>query len=59
VQISKAQKDIDDLTVFFALLGSANIKASKKHVGEIDPRGSLNPGKRAFKSRRLFRLRRF
>jgi len=27
----------DDLTVLFALLGSAGIKAACKHVGEIDP----------------------
>jgi len=26
------------LTVFFALLGSARLKAAHKHVGEIDPR---------------------
>jgi len=36
-QIPKAQKDTDDLTVFFALLGSAGVKTSCKHVGEIDP----------------------
>jgi len=35
---TKAQKDTDNLTVFFALLGSWRIKASSKHVhvGEID-----------------------
>ena len=27
----------DDLTVFFALLGSALVKALRKHVVEIDP----------------------
>jgi len=36
VQIPKAQKETDDLTVFFALLESARIKAAHKHVGEID-----------------------
>ncbi len=37
-KIPKSQKDTtDDLTVFFALLGSALIKAAQKHVGEIDP----------------------
>jgi len=29
-KIPKAHKDIDDLTVFFALLGSAQVKASCK-----------------------------
>jgi len=38
VQIPKAQKDTDELTFFFALLGSAPVKAACKHVGEIDPR---------------------
>jgi hypothetical protein len=36
-KISKAQNNTDDVTVFFALLGSAHIKAEFKHVGEIDP----------------------
>jgi len=36
-QIPKAQKDTDDLTVFFTLLGSASVKSACKHVGEIDP----------------------
>jgi len=40
-QIPKAQEDTDDLTLFFALLGSAHVKAAHKrvghnHVGEID-----------------------
>jgi len=26
-----------ELTVFFALLGSASVKAERKHVDEIDP----------------------
>jgi len=37
VQIPKAQKDTDELTVFFALLGSVHLKALSKHVVEIDP----------------------
>jgi len=36
-QIPKAQKDTDDLTVFFALLGSGHVKAAGKHDDEIDP----------------------
>jgi len=35
VYFPKAQKDTDDLTVFFVLLGSACVKATHKHVGEI------------------------
>ena len=35
-QIQKAQKLLD-LTVFYALLGSACVKAARKHIGEIDP----------------------
>ena len=41
-------KKLVDLTVFFALLGSACIKAAHKHVDEIDPRSSSSkrlPGK--------------
>jgi len=34
-QIPKVQKDNDDLTVFFALLGFLSMKAARKHVGEI------------------------
>jgi len=34
---SKSAKKTDDLTVFFALLGSAHPKAAGKHVGEINP----------------------
>jgi hypothetical protein len=30
-------KDTDNLTVFFALLGSSHVKALSKHVDEIDP----------------------
>ncbi len=37
MKTTKALKDTDDLTVFFALLGSAHIKSVSKHVGEIDP----------------------
>jgi len=37
MQIPKAQKDTDNLTVFFVLLGSAHVKAARKHVGEINP----------------------
>jgi len=36
MQIPKVQKDTDDLTVFFALLGFARIKVVLKHVGAID-----------------------
>jgi hypothetical protein len=37
-QIPKVQINTDDgLTVFFSLLGSACVTASRKHVGEIDP----------------------
>ncbi len=36
-KIPKAQKDTDDLTVFFALLGSACVKAVRRYVGEIYP----------------------
>jgi hypothetical protein len=32
----KVQNDTDDLAVFFALLGSACVKAARKHVGEIN-----------------------
>jgi len=36
---SKREKDTtDDVTVFFALLGSVHIKAVRYHVDEIDPR---------------------
>ena len=34
---SQKCKKLLNLTVFFALLGSAHIKAAHKHVGEIDP----------------------
>ena len=34
---SQKRKKLLDLTVFFALLGSAHIKAERKHVDEIDP----------------------
>jgi len=34
----KSAKKTDSWTVFFALLGSAGVKAACKHVGEIDPR---------------------
>jgi len=37
-QIPKAQKDINDLTVFFTLLGYECVKAAHKHVNEINPR---------------------
>jgi len=37
MQIPKAQIDTDYLKVFFALLGSARVKASRKNVVEIDP----------------------
>jgi len=36
-QIPKAQKATEKLDCLFALLGSACIKASCKHVDEIDP----------------------
>jgi hypothetical protein len=35
----KSARDTYDLTVFFAHLGSGNIKAASKHVGEIYPSG--------------------
>jgi len=38
-KIPKVQKDIDELTVFFKLLGSALVK----HVGEIDFRPPTKP----------------
>jgi len=44
VKIPKAQKDIDDLTVFLRFFGSACIKAAYKHVGEIDPSESEDGG---------------
>ncbi len=34
---SQKHKKTDGLTVFFALLGSALVKAAHKHVGEIAP----------------------
>jgi len=34
-QISKAQKDTDDLAVFFALLGSARVKALHKMLMKL------------------------
>jgi len=36
-QIPKVQKDTEDLTVFFALLGSAHVIAVCKNVDEINP----------------------
>jgi hypothetical protein len=33
----KSAKGSDDITVIFALLGSLHVKASHKHVGEINP----------------------
>jgi hypothetical protein len=36
-QIPNAQKETDDFTVFFSLLGSAPTKAAHKNVGEIEP----------------------
>ena len=39
-QISKAQRNTANLTVFFALLGSVRVQNSHKHVDEIDP-GSI------------------
>ncbi len=38
VKIPKVQKDTNDLTGFFALLGSALVKGVCKRVGEIDPK---------------------
>ena len=38
VKIPKPQKNKVKSTVVFVLLGSAHIKTSSKHVGEIDPR---------------------
>jgi len=32
-----AQQDTDDLTVLFALSGSAFVKAARQNVGKIDP----------------------
>ncbi len=40
----KNQRETDDLTAFFALLGSVRVKARHKHVGEIDPRRSRAHG---------------
>ena len=34
---SQKCKKLLELTVFFALLGSASVKAVRKHAGEIDP----------------------
>ena len=36
MQIPKAQKNTDELTVF-CVLGSSHVKALITHVGEIDP----------------------
>jgi len=36
-QIPKAQKDNDDLNYFFALLGSAHVKASSKMLVKLTP----------------------
>jgi len=38
---SKIPKKTDSLTVFFALLGSLQVKAAHKHVGEIDSQVGL------------------
>jgi len=37
MQISKAQKDTDDLTFFFALLGSSSVKAARKTLVKLTP----------------------
>ncbi len=37
LQILKAEKDTDDLTAFFELLGSTHVKAGRRHIDEIDP----------------------
>jgi hypothetical protein len=37
-KIPKVQKDTDNLTVFFALLGSVRVKAAHKNIDKIDPR---------------------
>jgi len=37
VKIPKLQNDTDDLALFFALLGSACVKAARKYVVEINP----------------------
>jgi len=48
-KIPKAQKDTDEVTVFFLLKGSLGIKAARKHVGEIDSgRKFHQPYMRAF-----------
>jgi len=36
-----AKKYTDDLSVFFALLGSTCVKAVRRHIDEIDPRNLL------------------
>jgi len=38
VNIPKVQKDTNDLTVFISFFGSLLVKATHKHVGEINPR---------------------
>jgi len=37
MQIPKAEKDTDDLTVFFALLGSMSVKAALKTLVKLTP----------------------
>ncbi len=38
MQIPKAQKKTDNLTVFFALLGSAHVKAGRRSLMKLTPR---------------------
>jgi len=38
-QIPKAEKDTNDLTVFFALLGSGGVKAARKTLMKLTPGG--------------------
>jgi len=37
MQIPKAQKKTDSLTLFFALLGSARVKAARKTLVKLTP----------------------
>jgi len=41
VQIPKAQKKTDNLTVFFALLGFACTKAAHRMLMKLDPEGNV------------------
>jgi len=41
--IPKVKKKIDNFTKIFMHLGSAQVKATSKHVGEIDPWQVINP----------------